>query len=189
MNTPAHLIFGFAAFGRPGHPRVTAAAICGALLPDLSLYLLAGTALFVLGIPGERVFNELYFSNAWQTVFAIDNSFLLWGGVFGVALFLGHTVLRAFSGAGLLHIATDFALHHDDGRAHFWPLSDWRFESPVSYWDSAHHAGLVAPLEGLVCALLALLILTRFRLWRVRLAALALLGMEFWVIRQWVLFF
>ncbi|GAD54647.1 hypothetical protein [Limimaricola cinnabarinus] len=29
MNTPAHLIFGAAAFGRPGHARVTAAALLG----------------------------------------------------------------------------------------------------------------------------------------------------------------
>ncbi|WP_328795072.1 hypothetical protein [Jannaschia marina] len=42
MNTPAHLIIGLAAFGKPGRPRVTAAALCGALLPDLSLYLMAG---------------------------------------------------------------------------------------------------------------------------------------------------
>lgn len=41
MNTPAHLIIGLAAFGKPGAPRVTAAALAGAMIPDLSLYLLA----------------------------------------------------------------------------------------------------------------------------------------------------
>ncbi|MGV6812424.1 MAG: cobalamin biosynthesis protein CobQ [Brevirhabdus sp.] len=189
MNTPAHLIFGLAAFGRPGAPRITSAALAGGLLPDLSLYVLAGTALLVLGIPGERVFNELYFSNAWQTVFAIDNSFILWGALLGVALYVGSEVLRAFAGAGMLHLITDFALHHDDGRSHFWPVSDWRFESPVSYWDSAHHAGIVAPAEGLVCVILTGVIVLRFRLWWVRLAALVLLALELWVIRQWLLFF
>jgi len=138
VNTPAHLIFGFAAFGRPGAPRVTTAAVMGALLPDLSLYLMAGTALTVLGIPAQRVFDELYFSDAWQTVFAIDNSFVLWGALLGAAVYIGSAVLRALAGAGLLHIATDFALHHDDGRAHVWPFSDWPFESPGSSWDSSH---------------------------------------------------
>jgi len=189
MNTPAHLIFGFALFGRPGAPKVTASAIAGALLPDLSLYVLAGTSLMVLGIPGERVFNELYFSNAWQTVFAIDNSFILWGVLVLVGLGTGNVMLRAFSGAGVLHLATDFALHHDDGRPHFWPVSDWVFQSPVSYWDSAHHAGVIAPLEGLACAGLTLVILTRFPTWWVRGVALMLIALEFWVIRQWLVHF
>ncbi|MEJ6403518.1 hypothetical protein [Yoonia sp. 2307UL14-13] len=49
MNTPAHLIFGMTAFGRSGQVKVTAAALFGALLPDLSLYLLAGWHLNILG--------------------------------------------------------------------------------------------------------------------------------------------
>ena len=39
MNTPAHLLFGVAAFGKPDRRGVTAAALGGSLIPDLSLYL------------------------------------------------------------------------------------------------------------------------------------------------------
>jgi len=39
------------------------------------------------------------------------------------------------------------------------------------------------------CALLTGVILLRFRLWWVRAAAVLLLGLELWVIRQWLLFF
>lgn len=85
--------------------------------------MLAGGALF-LGIPGQRVFGELYYSQAWQTVFAIDNSVILWGAVLAIALWLRKPALVALSGAALLHIALDLPLHHDDGRPHFWPLSD-----------------------------------------------------------------
>ena len=79
MNTPAHLIFGMAAFGRPDATRVTLAALAGAMLPDLSLYVLAGTSIFFLGIDPQIVFDDLYFSDSWQLIFKIDNSFILWG--------------------------------------------------------------------------------------------------------------
>ncbi|MEM7710494.1 MAG: cobalamin biosynthesis protein CobQ, partial [Pseudomonadota bacterium] len=107
MNTPAHLILGLAAFGKPGDRRVTGAALLGALLPDLSLYLLAGGALG-LGIPAQMVFDDLYFSETWRTVFAIDNSIFVWGAVLGLGLWLRKTWLVALAGAALLHVATDF---------------------------------------------------------------------------------
>lgn len=79
MNTPAHLLIGAAAFARPARGAVLWAAVLGSVLPDLSLYVMAGVSLHLLGIPPQVVFDELYFSPAWQTVFAIDNSFILWG--------------------------------------------------------------------------------------------------------------
>lgn len=146
MNTPAHLILGIAAFGKPGRPRVTAAAALGGLAPDLSLYLLAGGAL-AWGVAPERVFGTLYFSEAWQAVFAVDNSVFVWGAALAVALWRRHAAATAFAAAGLLHLACDLPLHAGDGRPHFWPLTDWVFDSPVSYWDAAHGAAWAAPLE------------------------------------------
>lgn len=49
----------------------------------------------------------------------------------------------------LLHMLADLPLHHDDGHRHFWPISNWRFESPVSYWDPNHY-GLYAGAAELV---------------------------------------
>ncbi|MDC0739674.1 cobalamin biosynthesis protein CobQ [Cognatishimia sp. SS12] len=161
MNTPAHLLLGWAAFGRRGAPRHEWAALAGALAPDLSLYLLAGGSIFVLGIPPSVVFRDLYYSDLWQGIFAVDNSFVVWGLLLLVAVWRQARWGVAFAGAGLLHLALDFPLHHDDGRAHFWPLSDWIFASPVSYWDRAHHAAIVGPIEAMLCLLCAIL------LWRV----------------------
>ena len=45
----------------------------------------------------------------------------------------------------------------------FWPLSDWRYVSPLSYWDRSHHAGIIGPLETGLSVLL-----TGFMLWRFR---------------------
>lgn len=163
MNTPAHLIFGMAAFAKRDQPKVTAAALAGALIPDLSLYLMAGVSLFVLQIDPNVVFGELYFSDAWQAVFRVDNSSVVWGVLLAIALWRRAVWGIALTGAALLHIGLDFPLHHDDGRAHFWPLTSWIFESPVSYWDLGHHARIVAPIEITLSLLFCLVLFRRLR--------------------------
>lgn len=162
MNTPAHLIFGAAAFAKPGQARVTCAALFGALLPDLSLYLMAGWQLVVLGTDPRIVFDVMYFSPSWQAIFAIDNSFPIWGAVLGFALWCKSPVLTAFAGAGLLHLGLDFPLHNDDARAHFWPVSDWKFISPVSYWNRDHYGGIVGPIEMLASVACLIVLWRRF---------------------------
>ncbi|EET49355.1 hypothetical protein [Thalassobium sp. R2A62] len=163
MNTPAHLIFGMAAFAKRDQPKVTAAALAGALIPDLSLYLMAGVSLFVLQIDPNVVFGKLYFSDAWQAVFRVDNSSVVWGVLLAIALWRRTVWGIALTGAALLHIGSDFPLHHDDGRAHFWPLTSWIFESPVSYWDRGHHARIVAPIEITLSLLFCLVLFRRLR--------------------------
>lgn len=189
MNTPAHLLLGAAICGRPYRSTLLLAALIGALLPDLSLYLLAGVSIGVLGIPPSRVFNELYFSDAWQTVFAIDNSFVIWGLLFAFAVFRRIDWLGALTGAALLHIALDFPLHHDDGRPHFWPLSGWVFESPISYWDRRHGAMWVAPIEALLSAGAAVAILKRRPGVILGAVITILLCLELWIVREWLFFF
>lgn len=168
MNTPAHLIFATAAFARPYEPRRTLAAVCGALAPDLSLYLMSFTALFVLGYSPQYVFDTLYFSPAWQQVFAIDNSFILWGLAFGLCAYMKAKNAMVFTASALLHLAFDFPLHHDDARAHFWPISDWVFESPLSYWDPNHHGGTVGAIEVAVSLALCVVLFIRFESFRSR---------------------
>ncbi|MFK7745496.1 MAG: cobalamin biosynthesis protein CobQ [Roseobacter sp.] len=189
MNTPAHLLLGAAAFGRGKGRIVMASAFIGAMLPDLSLYIMASTALFILQIPPNIVFDELYFSTAWQTVFAIDNSFVVWGGLLSLALWLKSTWAIALTSAALLHLIFDFPLHHDDGRPHFWPLTWWVYESPFSYWDRNHGAMWVAPVEAFAAVIAAIAIWqSRPGLVFVILAAVLLMA-ELWVVRQWLFFF
>ena len=154
------------------------AALIGAILPDLSLYLMVGWHLLVLGTDAQVVFRELYYSDAWQSVFAVDNSVLLWGGLLGLALWRRWPVVVAFAGAGLLHIALDFPLHAGDGRAHFWPLSDWIFDSPLSYWDHRHGAGWVGPLELLLSVVLVVVLWRRVKSWPWRIFFTLLLAAE-----------
>lgn len=188
MNTPAHLIFGLAAFGRPGQAGVTAAALIGAALPDLSLYALVAWEQ-ARGTSAQVIFDQLYFSDAWMAVFAVDNSLVLWGAVLALALWLGRGWAVALAGAALLHIALDLPLHGADARPHFWPISDWRFHSPVSYWDPAHHGTLVGAVEIAACLALTVLIWRRFRALWVRALAGGLLALECAPVLLWALVF
>ncbi len=189
MNTPAHLIFGAAAFADPTNRRVTWAALAGGLAPDLSLYLMAGASLYIFDIPARVVFRDLYFSDAWQTVFAIDNSFVLWGIVLAVALWRRMPVLVAFAGAAILHLVFDFALHHDDARRHFWPLTDWVFASPVSYWDKADYGGAAGLIEAGASVLLTGLLIWRFTSWPARAGFALLLAAELMANGVWAYVF
>ncbi len=189
MNTPAHLLFAGALFGKKNTPRLTWFAMLGGLMPDLSLYLLAGSSLFILGYSPQVVFDELYFSDLWQTIFSVDNSFLIWGGVLLLGVCRKRPALTAFSAGALLHIAFDFPLHHDDGRAHFWPISSWVFESPVSYWDRSHHASWVQPLETSLACIAAIFCWRQSHSILLRLVVSALILMQVFASGLWQFIF
>ncbi|MEM6824425.1 MAG: cobalamin biosynthesis protein CobQ [Pseudomonadota bacterium] len=152
MNTPAHLIFAATAFAQPDNRRRSLAALMGGFAPDFSLYALTAVSTLLLGIPAQTVFRELYYSPAWQQVFAIDNSFILWGVALTLSIWRRHDIWMVFCAAALLHLALDFPLHNHDARPHFWPLTDWVFISPFSYWDRAHHGDIVGWIEWAACA-------------------------------------
>ncbi len=175
MNTQAHLIIGAAAFAKPNQRKVNIAALVGSLAPDISLYVLAIYYLFIMDVPPGIVFGEMYFSNQWQSIFSVDNSFFVWGIIIGIGTYLKNSIIKIFGLAGFLHLVLDFPLHHDDGRAHFWPVSDWVFSSPVSYWDPGHFGNVVGPLEAVLCLVLCVILVIRFRTFRAR-SGIILLG-------------
>ncbi len=162
MNTPTHILIGAVALARPHQRLVCFSALLGGLLPDVSLYLMAGWALLVQGIAPDVVFGQLYFSPQWVRVFSIDHGFLPWGGAMALGLWLKRDWLRAFAGAGLLHVGSDFLLHHGDARPQFWPLSDWIFRSPVSYWDSRYYGNIFAPIELILAFAMCFVLWRRF---------------------------
>lgn len=178
MNTPAHLLVGTAVFSREGLKGTYTAALLGAAAPDVSLYVMVIVSIWMMGVPAEIVFREYYYSDAWQQVFAIDNSFILWGLLFAFAFWRRWTICIAFAGAALLHLALDFPLHTHDARMHFWPVSDWVFESPVSYWDNRAHAGVVGPLGVMLSLGCVIVLWLRYRDLGIRIASVVFLGME-----------
>jgi len=64
-----------------------------------------------------------------------------------------------FFASMVLHHLCDLPLHHDDAHRHFFPFSNIRFTSPVSYWDRNHYGTWGALLElGLVLVSSAILL-------------------------------
>ena len=172
MNTPSHMLIGAAVFGRSAAPAVTLAALAGGLAPDIPMFAMVAWSTRVLGLAETEVFGRLYFSAGWQAVFSVDHGFFIWGSLLGLAVWGGFAILRTFAASGLLHGLADFLTHHDDARRQFWPLSDWVFRSPVSYWDSRYHGTVFSMFEfGLVVAL-TLWLLWRLDGWRNRVMVL-----------------
>lgn len=158
MNTPTHLIMAAALFAKPEQRKVTTAALIGGFIPDFSLYFMFFWHQFVLETPTNITLNVIYYTDYWQQIFAIDNSFILWGIAVGLAFWLKNTWLIALTVTAFVHLLCDFPLHVDDARAHFWPITMWKFESPISYWDSNHHGNIFSIFEILlVCVMLGIL--------------------------------
>jgi hypothetical protein len=49
-----------------------------------------------------------------------------------------------------MHVVVDFFVHADDAYKHFWPLTNWRFFSPVSYYDSNYYGQWFGILESVL---------------------------------------
>jgi hypothetical protein len=171
MMTQTHLLIASGLFIRAGQPKRNMAVIAGALAPDVVIYVLFVYAV-ITGIPQSTLWNETYWAESWQAWVAVGNSAPLYGGLLLTSLLVAapkdgrarwESLPALFALAALTHLAADLPLHNDDAHSHFWPVSDWRFQSPFSYWDRDHHAGVLAPLELLLGFGLLTLLFRRFK--------------------------
>lgn len=178
MNTPAHLLLAAAIAAKPGVPSRNWAMAAGALVPDLMMFVMVGWERWINGRSMERIFRESYYSDHWQQIFAICNSIPVYAVLLVVGLSLRMEWLWVFGLCALAHVVLDLPLHHDDGHPHFWPVSDWIYASPVSYWDPGHHGAAFGMLEAAFSSVLAVLLLVRFRGWFARLLIVAALAIE-----------
>ena len=181
MNTPTHVLINWTvakALRVESFP--ASAVLLGSVAPDLPLYGLSiGGALWFRNVEGmhprevaRHMFGHLFYHDpVWISlhnllhsplvvVLALISLFFALGKARFVVSWPGW-----FFGACLLHTMVDIAVHHDDGPLVFWPFHwSYRFSSPISYWDPAHHASIVFPSEVLLALGLAVrLIWIRYR--------------------------
>ncbi|MEO0465284.1 MAG: hypothetical protein AAF216_01980 [Pseudomonadota bacterium] len=186
MNTSAHLIVASAVLSRRDAPVRNRWIILGALLPDLWIFVFFAWAGGVQGLPGETIWNETYWREPWQTIGAAFNSLPLATLIVAAGLAAKRTWLTVFGLAMTSHIALDLPLHGDDAHRHFWPLTDWRFISPVSYWDPAANGRWGNLIElGVVIAGSAILWRRFPRIWvrsllGISVAASLVMAMVYW---------
>lgn len=142
MNTPAHLAASvFLWRNEPGWGSAVAVSI-GAVLPDAPMFGFYAYQKLVAGSTEADIWSKLYFQDGWQLFFDVSNSVPIFLVMAVTCHFLGSRwgVLLALS--ALLHICCDLPVHHDDAHRHFLPFTNWRFSSPVSYWDPKHFGAI-----------------------------------------------
>ena len=165
MNTQAHLLIGAAVLGRRDAPARNVAAILGTLTPDFAMFVMVAWQGWVLGRTGQQIFREDYYSPFWQEIFAVCNSLVVFAVLAMAGAALRRPWLLVFALAAILHVLIDIPLHVDDGHPPFWPLSDWIYRSPYSYWDVRHGAAFIAPAEFVLASVAAVWLLVRHRSW------------------------
>ena len=184
MNTPAHLVLNLALLGGGARVAHTRAIAAGALLPDLPMFGFYLWQKLVRAAPERVIWGERYFDADWQVFFDVFNSIPLAAAGLGIALVFRRIGPALFCGSVIAHALLDLPLHREDAHGHFWPFSDWRFVSPVSYWDSAHFGATASFAEtALLCA--AAVVLWRRhpqRSVRAPLALLAALSVAVWTL-------
>jgi len=149
--TPTHTLLALAALSKRRERKRNLTIIVGSLLPDLAITLWAPYQAIVNGVSGTKMWDELYFEAPMQNLIAWFNSIPIYAGLLLIG-FLARSktwgkLLMVLALAALIHIATDMPVHAEDAYRHFWPVSDWRFYSPLSYWDLDHHAAWVGKVD------------------------------------------
>ncbi len=128
------------------------AGAAGAILPDVPA--IAGTAYYIgpsflregwSSMDSEKVVEAIYVSGPFgSTGVALHSAvpplaLLLLYVIFDLGRRDRRRILLWFLFGWLGHAVADFLTHADNARPLFWPLSDWTWASPVSYYDPLHY--------------------------------------------------
>lgn len=148
MNTPSHYVLNLALLGKIVKPKektkAKIAITIGSLFPDVSLFIFYFITKFIQKLPESQIWDRTYYEPAWQNFIAWFNSIPLTAIALLICLYFRSRIGAFFFGSMLLHLFFDLPFHNHDAYRHFFPFSDYRFFSPISYWDPQHHATFVA---------------------------------------------
>ena len=187
MTTHSHAILNIALLSKRDKPFLHRYAFIGAVLPDLPLFIFFIIESIIRKTPQHELWGSLYFTEAWQNFFDIFNSVPLILILLGIGYYLLNSErITVFAWSLLVHCAFDLLTHNDDGHHHFYPLSNFAFESPISYWDRDHYAGIVAPIERIVFLIASIYL---FRRLKTRLTRWCLIIVNVLFVASYLLFF
>lgn len=146
MNTPAHALINLWILKRDGSHRRSFSIVLGALVPDSMMFVFYFWHRLI-GTTESQIWSVEYYDQVWQAIIDLFNSIPLIAIGLLICWKAQRPLLFAFFASMLLHTIGDLPLHHDDAHRHFIPFTDWRFISPVSYWDPSHLGDWVSRLE------------------------------------------
>lgn len=161
MNTPAHAVLNLVFLDRKRYHGRTVAIFWGAVVPDIPMFGFYLYEKIVVGMRERDIWGWLYFEPRWQALFDLFHSLPVVGLGYALCRRLHAPRLAALFASMALHSLCDLALHHDDAHRHLFPLLDWRFHSPISYWDPRYHGRFVGSLEAIGVGVGLVLLLRR----------------------------
>ena len=136
MLTTAHAILGAATLHQ--NRKFLAPALIGGFLPDLSMFFMVIWGA-IQGTDQNTLWEQTYYEPFWMNLSDLFHSIVIIAAILIAGEIMRNLWVRVLGLSMLLHAVTDLLLHHDDGHRHFWPLNNWIYMSPVSYWDPAHY--------------------------------------------------
>ena len=185
MDTGAHIICNLVVQSRSSESRVFAAVLIGAILPDLPIMLFYAWESLVMNSAESEIWSELYFKPGWQNFFDTFNSLPLIVVLLALGVYFKKQLISVLALSMALHVLLDLPFHHDDAHRHFFPFSDWRFFSPVSYWDPKFH-GDVMHIVQIAIVIIGLVVLWLRHPGRLEKASLAILGVGYLLFQVFV---
>ncbi|CAN5674881.1 MAG: metal-dependent hydrolase [Actinomycetota bacterium] len=154
MDTPLHSFYTWA-LAKHGVKAGRAAGISGAVgaaFPDIPSFV--ATAYYIgpvylrdgwSSMDTEEVLDAIYFTGPFGATGSALHSavpvalLLVSYRLLGLGRRDARRMFLWFLLGWLGHTVVDFLTHVDDGRPLFWPLSDWLWSSPVSYYNSEYY--------------------------------------------------
>ena len=155
MITTSHIIYSWAfakkteTLPETGKGK-TLAFVLGALFPDIPTYVFFVVCGLILQIPSNILWDTMYFNSYWSIPITLTHSFIIWPFLIAISSYFGLKFLKWFSISALFHSIVDFAVHTDDAYRHFYPFSNWKFNSPISYWNSAEYGQYVSLFDSVI---------------------------------------
>lgn len=170
MNTPAHALLNLLILARRGkssdqkdnQAAPVVPVVAGSILPDAPMFVFYGWERLA-GTPEAVIWRSRYYDPNWQAFFDLFNSLPIIVVTAVIARVCGWRWVFWLALAMALHVLCDLPLHHDDAHRHFFPFSDWRFASPVSYWDPAHYGRISSLMEVGMCGFAVAWLWHRYR--------------------------
>jgi hypothetical protein len=153
MITPSHIIYSWAiakATKKSPDKRRTLAYVAGGLVPDLPTYVFFFVNTFLLGTSQQKMWDILYFESVWSPFITLSHSLVLWPVILLLATIVKQSLIKYFASSAFFHVSLDFFVHHDDAYRHFWPVTEWKFMSPFSYYDPQYFGNWVSGIDTLV---------------------------------------
>jgi membrane-bound metal-dependent hydrolase YbcI (DUF457 family) len=171
VETYSHAFFTgvLARYGFKASPAATTASMVGAVLPDLPA--LVATAYYWNSrnsMPRKELVDAIYLTGPFGRAGVLLHSAVLVGLLLGLYWLVGLwerdrcKILLWFLIGWAGHTMVDFLTHSDDARPLFWPISDWKWASPISYYDPLHYGREFFFVEHGAILLTILLLLARW---------------------------